>query len=204
MKIYTRSGDAGETGLFGGERVPKDDLRVEAYGAVDEANAAIGLARAHVAAAGAALQGGAELDHDLAALQSLLFDVGADLATPQGARQRALVRAVDDHDVARLEAWIDRYDAELPALRQFVLPGGTEASAALQLARAIVRRAERHAVALARREEVGAHLLPLLNRFSDLLFTLARAANLRAGVTDTPWQARKPVGAGDAKAPEGA
>lgn len=197
MKIYTRTGDAGDTGLFGGERVPKDDARVEAYGTVDEANAALGLARALLREGGGRDHDEAErLDHDLGALQSLLFDIGADLATPHGARQRAYVRAIDEQDVALLEAWIDRYDAEIPPLRQFVLPGGTSASGALQVARAVVRRAERQSVTLARRTEVGAYLVPALNRMSDLLFTLARVANVRAGEAEVPWRARKPGDAG--------
>lgn len=200
MKIYTRTGDAGDTGLFGGERIPKDDARVEAYGAVDEANATLGLARALLNEGnGQTGEPAVRLDEDLGALQSLLFDVGADLATPHGARQRAYVRAIDDHDVTLLEEWIDRYDVEIPPLKQFVLPGGTSASGALQMARTMVRRAERRCVTLARHAEIGAHVVPALNRLSDLLFTLARVANVRAGHAEVPWQARKPATANEGK-----
>lgn len=208
MKIYTRTGDDGSTALFGGSRVGKDDFRVEAYGTVDEANSALGLARAELAAEAAgrraagggavtdatiaAAAGFAALDADLAAIQSLLFDLGADLATPLGTKTRSFVRAVDAEDVARVEEMIDHYTAELPALTHFILPGGTAASAALQLARAIIRRAERGAVTLARGEEVGDQVLPLLNRLSDLFFTLARVACLRAGVGEVVWEARRP------------
>ena len=163
MKIYTRTGDDGSTALFGGARVGKDDARVEAYGTVDEANAALGLARAELArdAAAAAATGGADakagfakLDADLARLQSLLFDLGADLATPGGTRTRAFIQPILPEDVEHLEALIDEYSLELPPLTHFILPGGTPASGAFQLARATIRRAERHAVALARGEEV--------------------------------------------------
>lgn len=192
MKIYTRTGDEGTTALFGGRRVLKDDLRVAAYGTVDEANAALGLARAELAREA---NGGssAELDAELAQLQSLLFDLGADLATPEDARQRGFIRPVDEHDVEAVEEMIDRYTAELPELRQFILPGGSAASAALQLARAVIRRAERDTVALAREEELGAHVVPLINRLSDLFFTLARLVNVRAGTPEVPWTARRPV-----------
>lgn len=191
MKIYTKTGDEGTTALFGGRRVLKDDLRVAAYGTVDEANAALGLARAELAREG----GGAaaeELDTELAQLQSLLFDLGADLATPEDARQRGFIRPVDEHDVQAVEEMIDRYSAELPELRQFILPGGSPASAALQMARAVIRRAERETVALARQEQVGEHVVPLINRLSDLFFTLARLVNVRAGTPEVPWTARRP------------
>ena len=193
MKISTRPGDDGSTALFGGSRVGKDDARVEAYGTVDEANAALGLGRAELARSGGAEDPRAkELDEDLAALQSLLFELGADLATPHGTKTREFIRPVDAADVEHAEALIDHYSEELPALTHFILPGGTAASAALQLARAVLRRAERHAVTLARTEEVGEHVLPLINRLSDLLFTLARVACLRHGEGEVLWEARKP------------
>lgn len=190
MKIYTRTGDEGTTALFGGRRVLKDDLRVAAYGTVDEANAILGLARAELASEGAEPNGA--LDEELAQLQSLLFDLGADLATPDDARQRGFIRPVDEHDVTLVEEMIDRYSAELPELRQFILPGGSAASAALQMARAVIRRAERETVALARQEQVGASVVPLINRLSDLFFTLARLVNVRAGTPEVPWTARRP------------
>lgn len=213
MKIYTRTGDEGTTALFGGKRVQKDDLRVAAYGTVDEANAFLGLARAELVREAHGASGGtaeraanagaagsdvdvmsryAELDAELARLQSLLFDLGADLATPDGARQRGFIKPIDQQDVDALEEMIDRYTDELPELRQFILPGGSAASAALQQARAVIRRAERETVALARVEAVGPMVVPLINRLSDLFFTLARLVNVRAGVAEVPWTARRP------------
>lgn len=191
MKIYTRTGDGGETGLFGSERVPKDDARVSAYGSVDEANAALGLARAELARCQAtARDAAAGLDADLEALQSRLFDVGSDLATPLTARQRDMIRSIDALDVTALEDIIDRYDAELPRLTNFVLPGGSATAAALHLARGIVRRAEREAVTAARTAGINPEAVKFLNRLSDLLFTLARAANARAGVAESVWRGR--------------
>lgn len=199
MKIYTRTGDAGETALFGGKRVPKDDLRVTAYGTVDEANAHLGLARAELQREAAAANERdptssdlVSLDEELAALQSLLFDLGADLATPPDARQRSFIRPVDDHDVKRVEELIDQYSQELPPLTQFILPGGCASSAALQATRAVIRRAERDTVALARVDQVGEHVIALINRLSDLFFTLARVVNHRAGEPEVVWVARKP------------
>ncbi|HKI55658.1 MAG TPA: cob(I)yrinic acid a,c-diamide adenosyltransferase [Trueperaceae bacterium] len=187
MKIYTRTGDSGETGLFGGGRVPKDDLRVRAYGAVDEANAALGLARAALAGPGASVSAAA-LAGELETLQSLLFDLGADLATPLDAKARHAVRGIADADVAALEARIDALDAELEPLTSFVLPGGSAAAAALHVARSVARRAERETVALARAADINPEALRCLNRLSDLLFTLARAVNARSGVPDVPWR----------------
>lgn len=196
MKIYTRTGDAGKTALFGGERVLKNDARVEAYGTVDEANAALGMARAAFnAEQGGALQGeDAALDGNLAALQSLLFDLGADLATPASARQRKFIRAIDEHDVESVEEMIDGYTQELPELRQFILPGGATSSAAMQLARAVLRRAERVCVPLMEAGEVSPAAFSLLNRLSDLFFTLARVLNARVGAAEVPWVARRPGG----------
>jgi len=179
MKIYTKTGDGGETGLFGGDRVPKSDGRVDAYGEIDETNAAVGAARA-------ALED-AELAEELGRVQAELLAVGAELATPHGQRARAAVPAVDPAWTARMERAIDRWDQELPALHQFVLPGGTPAAAALHLARTVCRRAERRVVALAAAAEVDAGVLPYLNRLSDLLFVAARLANHRGGRTETLW-----------------
>jgi cob(I)alamin adenosyltransferase len=190
MKIYTRTGDDGTTGLFGGGRVRKDDLRVEAYGAVDEANAAIGLAR------GLGVE--SDLDKLLANVQHALFDVGADLATPADAAARSHLRPPDEADVGELEAAIDRYEAELEPLRQFILPAGHAASAALHVARAVARRAERATVALAAIEPVAAPTLRYLNRLSDLLFVLARVMNARSGVSEARFHVvrRSPGDAG--------
>jgi cob(I)alamin adenosyltransferase len=177
MKIYTRTGDAGETGLWGGQRVSKDALRVHAYGTVDECNAAIGVARA------AGLDPG--LDEVLGQVQSQLFVVGADLATP--GEGGATVPRVGAAEVAFLEAQIDAMEAGLEPLRQFILPGGTAAAASLHLARTIARRAERWAVSLAHEEALRPDVLTYLNRLSDFLFVAARAANARAATPDVPW-----------------
>jgi cob(I)alamin adenosyltransferase len=176
VKIYTRTGDDGTTGLFGGGRVSKDAARVEAYGAVDETNAALGMVRA---------QGvDAELDRVLAELQRDLFDVGADLATPLDASVRSSLHPVDERDIERLERLIDHFDEQLEPLAQFILPAGHVSSAALHHARAVSRRAERACVTLAALEGVNPLAIVYLNRLSDLLFTMARAANVRHGVSE--------------------
>ncbi|HSN91971.1 MAG TPA: cob(I)yrinic acid a,c-diamide adenosyltransferase, partial [Anaeromyxobacteraceae bacterium] len=179
MKIYTKTGDGGETGLFGGPRVRKSDARVEAYGAVDELNAAVGAARV--------ANEDAEIDAELALVQHELFCVGAELATPKDARARSAIPPVEAGWTERLERAIDRWDGELPPLRQFVLPGGTRAAAALHVARCACRRAERRTVALAEQAEIAPAVLPYLNRLSDLLFVAARVANRRAGRDEPVW-----------------
>jgi cob(I)alamin adenosyltransferase len=186
VKIYTRSGDGGETGLFGGPRVAKDDLRVEAYGAVDEANATLGEARARAAAAA-----DGELEALLASCQDHLFAIGAELATPEGAKARASLPPVDPAWAADLEAAMDRLDGELPPLRNFILPGGPPLAAALHVARAVSRRAERRVVALHHHAPVAPLVLAYLNRLSDFLFVAARAAARRAGAADVPWVPRR-------------
>ncbi len=178
MKIYTKTGDAGETGLFAGGRVAKDSLRVEAYGAVDELNAVIGLART--------VTDDATLAAALARISSELFSLGADLATPLDAGSAWIVR-VDDALTARLEGEIDGFEADLPPLTNFILPGGTPAAAHLHLARTVCRRAERRAVHLAHVEPLNDAALRYLNRLSDWLFVAARLANHRAGRADEPW-----------------
>jgi cob(I)alamin adenosyltransferase len=180
-RIYTRTGDGGETSLFGGTRVSKDDPRVRAYGTIDELNAVLGLARA----AGC----DSEIDGVLEALQHHLFDLGAELATPAGASSAAshVVRMSADR-IAGLEREIDRFEDRLPPLRQFVLPGGTPAAAALHHARTVTRRAEREIVQLASLEPINPELLKYVNRLSDLLFVLARASNLAAGHPDVVWR----------------
>jgi cob(I)alamin adenosyltransferase len=180
MKIYTKTGDDGTTGLLGSGRVPKDDPRIESYGTVDELNAVLGLARA---------TGGLDADTDslVARVQNDLFAVGAALADPDpnGKFHNAVAEGYAD----RLEAEIDRLEAELPPLTQFILPGGTAVAAQLHLARTICRRAERLVVHLGHQPgaDVPHHLICYLNRLSDFLFVLARVANHRAGVADTPW-----------------
>lgn len=188
MKIYTKSGDGGETGLFGGGRVRKCDPRVEAYGEVDEANGAVGAARAALS--------DPELDAELARVQSELFTIGAELATPHAARARGTLPAIDPAWAARLELAMDRWDATLPELRAFILPGGTPGAAALHLARCVCRRAERHVVSLAATVEVDANVIIYLNRLSDLLFVAARVANLRAGRAEIHWEPKVTKGAG--------
>jgi len=179
MKIYTKTGDAGDTGLFGGPRVGKDDLRVEAYGAVDELNAVLGLARAR--------GGVVELASLLSAVQEQLFTVGAELATPPGAKAHAVVPPVDPGWTLALERAIDRFEAELPPLRHFILPGGTALAADLHHARAVCRRAERRVVSLHHQQQVEAGLLAFLNRLSDFLFVAARVANHRARTPEITW-----------------
>ncbi|WP_242337828.1 MULTISPECIES: cob(I)yrinic acid a,c-diamide adenosyltransferase [Anaeromyxobacter] len=179
MKIYTKSGDRGETGLFGGPRVRKSDARVDAYGEVDELNAAVGSVRAIVE--------DPEIDAQLARVQHELFCVGAELATPHEAKARSAIPPIAPAWTARLEAAIDAFDAALPPLRQFVLPGGTRTAAALHLARCVCRRAERRVVALAAEVEVAPEALAYLNRLSDFLFVAARVANARARRDETIW-----------------
>jgi cob(I)alamin adenosyltransferase len=182
MKIYTKTGDAGETGLYGGTRVSKADTRVEAYGTVDELNALLGLARAHV--------NDVQVDRTLKDVQNALFDVGADLATPADAKARGRITPVDADDVAWLERHIDEYDSELADLEAFILPGGNPTGAALHAARAVARRAERRVIALEGGHEVNPNVRIYLNRLSDLLFVLARIVNMRAGVSETAWRVR--------------
>ncbi len=181
MKIYTRTGDKGDTGLFGGGRVPKDHPRTTAYGEVDELNSVIGLARATEPAG--------LFDPLLESIQRDLFSIGGHLATPDPAKvAKALEKAELSADrTAVFERTMDEADEELPPLRAFVLPAGTPKAAALHLARTVCRRAERSVVTLARESEVPAIFLVYLNRLSDLLFTLARVANHRAGTGDVTW-----------------
>jgi cob(I)alamin adenosyltransferase len=184
LKIYTRRGDAGQTDLFGGERVGKDALRVEVYGEVDELNSVVGLAAAH--------SSHADLEGLLQRIQSTLFDVGAHLATPDAAhREKAKVPSASTEDVDELEECIDRFEGELEPLKSFVLPGGTAAAAAFHVARTVCRRAERRAVTLNDSEPLDPTLLKYLNRLSDLLFTLARLENARAGLADVAWVGRE-------------
>ena len=176
-KIYTRGGDAGETSLVGGARVSKADLRVETYGTVDEANAVIGLARQHTAG---------EADDMLARIQNDLFDLGADLACPDDPPPGRPVLRIVQSQIDRLEREIDALNEELRPLASFILPGGSPGSAALHLARTVVRRAERLAVGLATTERVSPEAIRYLNRLSDHLFVLARSLN-EGGRLDVLW-----------------
>jgi cob(I)alamin adenosyltransferase len=179
VKIYTRTGDAGETGLFDGRRVSKADSRVDAYGEVDELNAVLGLALAE------------PLDRDIAdmlrAIQRDLFAVGGRLADPsRKVAARVTKASVTAEDIGRLEGWIDRIEAELPPLRRFILPGGSRAGALLHLARTVCRRAERRIVLIGP-DAMEPELLAYVNRLSDLLFVLARGVNRRAAAPEIEW-----------------
>ena len=197
MKLYTKRGDDGGTDLFGGQRVGKDHLRVEAYGTVDELNSTLGLAAS--ACGQAALL---PIQMILLRLQPRLFDLGSDLASPRPRGAVMADAAVDDAKPSlvprigpdhhrELEKLIDEICTPLPPMRHFIMPGGTEASARLHLARTVCRRAERLCVALAREESIGPDIVIYLNRLSDLLFALARRANQLEGVADVPWKPRE-------------
>ncbi|QDT02454.1 Cob(I)yrinic acid a,c-diamide adenosyltransferase [Rubripirellula lacrimiformis] len=179
MKIYTRTGDTGSTGLFGGPRVSKDDDRIESYGTVDELNATIGMARA----AGV----GDEIDSQLEQIQHELFSIGAELATPDP--DAFEMRIISASHIERLEGWIDQHESILPPLKNFILPAGHPAAVTLHLARSICRRAERRVVTLIghHEAEISQELIVYLNRLSDLLFVLTRAVNHHAGIAEVHW-----------------
>jgi cob(I)alamin adenosyltransferase len=181
VKIYTKTGDKGDTALFGGERVSKTHPRVEAYGDVDELNAAIGLARC--------IEVMPRIDEVLVPVQRDLFSIGALLATPDREKmKRHLDKArIDEDRIVELERAIDDGDRELEPLKAFIIPGGAPKAAALHVARTVCRRAERRVIALAPDEEIPSIVVVYLNRLSDLLFTLARVANRRAGAGEVTW-----------------
>lgn len=181
LRIYTRTGDAGDTGLFGGGRVDKDDPRVEAYGEIDELNAVLGMARA--------VEMMPRIDEVLVPIQRDLFSLGALLATPdrEKMRQQLEKARIDDSRIAELERHIDEGESELEPLKAFILPGGTPKAAALHVARTVCRRAERRVVSLKREVELPQLVVIYLNRLSDLLFVLARVANRRAGAGEVTW-----------------
>lgn len=181
MKIYTKTGDSGDTGLFGGGRVSKDDPRVEAYGDVDELNSVLGMARS--------AEPMPRIDEVLVPIQRDLFSIGALLATPDHDKmQQHLTKArISDERIAELEHAIDACDRELEPLKAFILPGGTQKAAALHVARTVCRRAERRVIRLRREVEIPQIVVVYLNRLSDLLFTLARLANTRAGAGEVTW-----------------
>jgi cob(I)alamin adenosyltransferase len=184
MKIYTRTGDAGTTGLFGGGRVEKDSVRVEAYGAVDELNASLGVARRSVD------PDVADVGDRIESIQNDLFALGAELATVPGQEARLTIPRLAATDIGRLESWIDELELTLPELKNFVLPGGCAAGAQLHEARTTCRRAERRVVTAGREAPVRTELVIYLNRLSDLLFVLARYVNHRAGLPETTWNPR--------------
>jgi cob(I)alamin adenosyltransferase len=181
MKLYTKTGDKGTTGLFGGGRVPKASPRVEAYGTVDEANAVIGVARA--------TKLDPTIDVVLEGVQADLFTLGAELACVPGKESKLSMALIGESDIQRLETAIDEADAACEPLKTFVLPGGSPQAAALHLARTVARRAERATLAI-EDAPVRQEALIYLNRLSDLLFALARRANVSAGVPDVPWNPR--------------
>jgi cob(I)alamin adenosyltransferase len=181
-RIYTRTGDAGDTALGGGQRVPKDDARIAAYGTVDELSSAIGVALA------AGLD--ARLAGELQRVQNELFHLGADLCVREEDKQRRPGPKIEARHVQALEATIDALNEELPPLANFILPGGSAGAAHLHLARTICRRAERLLVTLMRHEPVGEHTLTYLNRLSDALFVMARWENKVKGVADVLWDSR--------------
>ncbi len=183
MKLYTKTGDDGSTGLFGGQRVGKDSLRVEAYGTVDELNCAVGLATA-------GCEGLPGFSVILQGIQNRLFELGADLATPRNCEGTSGIPRIGEAQATELEGWIDQTCSGLPEMKHFILPGGSEAAARLHVARTICRRAERLCVALGREAEIGPSVVVYLNRLSDLLFALARRANLAQGKADVPWLGR--------------
>lgn len=181
MKIYTRTGDDGSTSLLGTGRVLKCAPRVEAYGSVDELNAAIGIVRA--------LDAERWVDAALATVQSRLFQIGAELAVIDRAVLEKL-ECVADRDVVEIERWIDELELQLPPLKTFILPDGTALATQLHFARTVCRRAERRVVAVTEDEGVSPVVIRYLNRLADLLFVQARFCNARAGRSDTPWRGR--------------
>jgi len=179
MKIYTKTGDTGDTGLFGGDRVTKDAPRIEAYGAVDELNSLIGIIRA--------LRSSKKIDQVLRKIQSDLFVLGADLATRK-ANKRSLIPRISRSHIASVEKTIDSLQLSLRPLKAFILPGGTVAASHIHYARTVCRRAERSTVRLSRSEEINENALVYLNRLSDLLFVLARYANHTGKKKETEWK----------------
>jgi cob(I)alamin adenosyltransferase len=185
-RVYTRTGDAGTTALVGGERVAKDSRRVECYGEIDELNSILGLARSlnHEAAASPARD---RLETILQKLQNELFDVGSELATPTEAEYEGMYK-VSDSDVQALEQLMDECQADLEPLKSFILPGGGTVSAVLHQARTVCRRAERQIIRLAREEAIGEHVVPYVNRLSDLLFVLSRWIGKQRGEREFLWE----------------
>ncbi|MHB9039809.1 MAG: cob(I)yrinic acid a,c-diamide adenosyltransferase [Melioribacteraceae bacterium] len=181
MKIYTKTGDKGETSLFGGKRVWKDDLRIQAYGTTDELNAVLGIAVAELS--------DVELKDVISGIQNDLFTVGSDLASPiEKENKNFVIPRIDSQFITRLELLIDKFDSQLPALKNFILPGGSKVSAILHHARTVCRRAEREVVALSRIEGINDQIEVYLNRLSDLLFVLARFENFSSKHPDIEWR----------------
>lgn len=187
-RVYTRTGDDGQTGLVGGKRVNKDDLRIASYGDVDELNSVIGVVRSILAAAPYEGTSPAErIDAVLAFIQQELFDLGSELATPPESEYEGMIRIADPH-IARLEGWMDELSVDLPELKSFVLPGGGAAAAMLHVARTVCRRSERTATALVRRGDTSPATARYLNRLSDLLFVQSRWIAIATGHGEVLWQ----------------
>ena len=185
MKIYTKTGDDGQTGLFGGARVPKDDARVEAYGSVDETNALLGVA--------ASASQSDTIREALVRIQTELFSLGAELACLPEHRAKLQMPFIDGESIERLERRIDEFEAELSPLKNFILPGGTLAAALLHQARTVCRRAERRVRSVEKAAKLRKELLVYLNRLGDLLFVMARFENHAAGASEHPWRPREPT-----------
>ncbi|MSQ46687.1 MAG: cob(I)yrinic acid a,c-diamide adenosyltransferase [Ignavibacteria bacterium] len=177
MKIYTKTGDKGETSLYGGKRVSKDILRIECYGTVDELNSVIGLARSNKCAK--------KIDNILKIIQNELFVIGADLATPNEVKSKT--DKIADENILQLEKFIDTLDSELPQLQNFILPGGSKCGALIHFARTVSRRAERLVVSLSKQEKIDNQIIIYLNRLSDLLFVMARFQNKQDKKTEYKW-----------------
>lgn len=186
-RVYTRTGDRGETGLVGGKRVPKDSLRIEAYGTIDELNSIVGIARVFNEENLEAGEAHRFLDEVLCRLQDELFDLGSELATPADFFQQGMYRVGED-EIARLENWIDKCQEELEPLNSFILPGGGRLGAFLHQCRTVCRRAERDILRLARAEEINPNIVKYVNRLSDLFFVLSRWIAKQTGEAEYFWQ----------------
>jgi cob(I)alamin adenosyltransferase len=182
MKLYTKTGDKGKTGLFGGQRVPKNSLRIETYGTIDELNSILGIVRVHTKSP--------ELLELYQILQNTLFNLGSDLATPYGSKFEDKVKRINESHISFLEGKIDEFQSKTPEFKNFILPGGSAAASYLHLARTVCRRAERHAVALMAEEDIGEFSQKYLNRLSDFFFICARYANVLDGVSDIEWSTK--------------
>lgn len=180
MKIYTKTGDDGTTGLFDGRRVPKSSLRVEAYGTTDELNAVIGLISTYDLPE--------LLQKQIAKIINLIFNLGSDLATPLGSKQSDFIKRIDKQNVELIETFIDDLTGELPELKNFILPGGTRVASLYHLARTVCRRAERCIVRLSETEEINDNVILFINRLSDYLFTAARYYNYKLNVKEIIWK----------------
>lgn len=180
MKIYTKTGDSGQTSLFGGERVLKSDLRIETYGTVDELNAFLGMAAAEIS--------DKELKEVIKSIQNELFAAGTELATPVEKQNKVKIPKISEETIYRIEKLIDKYDAKLPELKRFILPGGSKTSAILHIARTVCRRAERRVVELSSTVEISGNIRIYLNRLSDFLFVLSRYANQINQIPDVEWK----------------